>query len=164
MSRFFTGTKQNMNNNINRKLFALAVAAVMMLGITGIAFASTEIPSGGIHLPGPKTRPTETTAAETVPEETAEETQGERKVFFTSDHSGRTVKPGTVITLQAHVTGMGNTKYIIHWQYTDNGGMTVFEAGTGSTWSYTADAENANRLWRVYVEITEDTSAAESAA
>lgn len=79
----------------------------------------------------------------------------ERSVTFTSDHAGEVVEIGTVITLTAHLSGFEGIEYTVFWQYTDDYGATIVDAGTGMTFSYTADETNAGRLFRVYVETAE---------
>ena len=57
------------------------------------------------------------------------------------------------MVLTAHLEGFESLSYTVRWQYSPDGGRTVVDAGTGTTHHYTADANNANWLWRVIVEV-----------
>lgn len=92
---------------------------------------------------------------ESEAEEAEEKPQSKRSVSFSSSHGGRSVENGTVITLRSNVKGFENVQYSVHWQYSDDGGATVHDAGIGNSLSYVANEENAGRLWRIVI-VEED--------
>ena len=65
------------------------------------------------------------------------------------------VLDGTEVTLTAQLEGFENDQYVIQWQYTPDGGTTVFDADGANEENYTffLNEQNVGYMWRIRVTL-----------
>ncbi len=81
----------------------------------------------------------------------------ERRIEIKISYKGDSVQFGDTVTLKAKLYGYENTTYTLQWQQsTDNQRWVDIEGADEINYTFTVTAENYTNLWRVVVNVLEE--------